>query len=710
MYIFAFILLVAAFLTAIFGSGAAAAQIWQKQNQGVGLVEKASAAVTALMGASSFILLAALVNNDFSLEYVAGHSDRLLPLFYRLTVFWAGQEGSILFWALSTSIFGLFFLTSGGYARLLPETRLWFWMFFLAVQGFFLLIITGWSNPFITLSPAPEDGQGLNPLLQNPGMIFHPPLLFLGYAGFAVPGCLALAQANSGGHTAEGTWTALCRPFILIAWIMLSAGIILGAWWAYMELGWGGYWAWDPVENASLLPWLIATAFLHTSVLEKKQGQLPRLNICLMGLTSASAFLATYIVRSGVVQSVHAFPDGGVGGPLLCFILLSLAVILVSAMAGRFPLPRTPLPDEKSLLPLLMSFILLFLTVMILVATLWPVISAALSVLSNQDTLARGLGAESYNRACLPLFAMLTAALAFCPWLFVFGWRRCRKTIGLLFALLFMGTILFFYLMADISGQMGANAPQPADVMARDGLYGLTAPLAAAAAVTALFSLILLAFRHRAIFRPAALPAHLTHAGLALMVLGVAFSGPYKMETEIRLKLGESAQLGAYAFRLDRLYEDSSPGYMAHAAQVSVGRAGAALGELHPQRRQYEKYRGQQFLESDTIFSLGNEIYVSLLSDDEEEQSADLRLAVNPLVNWIWVGGVLLCLAPLGGLRQRKKYLEEADGKVPAEEKAAPAARPAKSAPAAEEAKKTAARLSPKDAGGKKKKPAARNK
>ena len=211
MYIFAFILLVAAFLTAIFGSGAAAAQIWQKQNQGVGLVEKAAVAVTSLMGASSFILLAALVNNDFSLEYVAGHSDRLLPLFYRLTVFWAGQEGSILFWALSTSLFGLFFLTSGGYARLLPATRLWFWMLFLAVQGFFLLIITGWSNPFITLSPAPEDGQGLNPLLQNPGMIFHPPLLFIGYAGFAVPGCLALAQANSGGHTVEDPPLAHCH-------------------------------------------------------------------------------------------------------------------------------------------------------------------------------------------------------------------------------------------------------------------------------------------------------------------------------------------------------------------------------------------------------------------------------------------------------------------------------------------------------------------
>ena len=293
MYFFAFALLLLTLLLAAGGGILALLQLWRPQESPtLPLVEKAHWGVSLCLLVASACLLHGLYWQDYSLKYVADYTDNVLPLFYRLTAFWAGQPGSMLFWALAVGIMGSIFACTGGYRRLKDTTRLWFWVFFLVIMAFFALLLCVWNNPFIMLDPAPADGNGLNPLLQNPGMIFHPPLLFLGYGGFAVPTCLALAQALS-RQPDETRWFDLTRTITLLAWSFLTAGIVLGMWWAYMELGWGGYWAWDPVENASLIPWLVGTAALHTAIVEKRRGLLTRFNVLLMGLTTLTTFFAT---------------------------------------------------------------------------------------------------------------------------------------------------------------------------------------------------------------------------------------------------------------------------------------------------------------------------------------------------------------------------------------------------------------------------------
>lgn len=675
MYILAFLLLVAAFLCAVFCAGAAALRLWQGR-AGSFPVETGARAIALLMTVSSFILLNAFLRNDFSLEYVAAYSDSLLPVFYRVTAFWAGQEGSMLFWGWSVALAGAFFSFSRSYARLGEESRLWFWLFFLLIVGFFLLIVTGWSNPFITFSRPVADGRGLNPLLRNPGMIFHPPLLFLGYGGFVIPGCLALAQGFSRGQDEEPAWFILGRPFTLVSWSLLSAGIILGAWWAYMELGWGGYWAWDPVENASLIPWLIATACLHTALLQAKRGLFPRLNSALMILVVISTFFATYVVRSGVIQSLHAFPDGGVGLPLLSLVGAGLALLAFCVPGARRAAAEKPASGPVAPLLLFLSGFLLFLTVIILIATMWPVLSNGLRSLlalvspgaSGVEAMPSGLGAEAYNRACLPIFALIVCLLVFCPWL---PWsapaqggeeqagkagRDGRLPLICLGLLLFLGSVAAQTLLGRLRGlgALQALASLPSD-LAAEGPYALASPLAAGAALAVFCGLLALFLRRRGLLRlPATLGAHLAHLGLALMALGVAFSGPGQASESFSLGLGQSARLRGYVINLEKLYSGEAPDYEFYEAELIVqpGGGGEAF-TLTPQYRRYAK-QSQGFAESSTVFSLGEEVYASLLRVDPQRGRAEVYISLNPLVNWIWVGGILLCLAPLLGLAGRR--------------------------------------------------------
>ncbi len=729
MYLFASYLLSLTLFYVLACAFVLMAQICKGEEKPLGNPEKWTAwlhtPVALSMTLASIILLYAFINCDFQVEYVFNYSDLSLPLFYRVTAFWAGQSGSMLFWGWTVAISGLLFAVLPAYRRLSLRTRLWYWLFFFGTIAFFLLIITVWSDPFITVENAPKDGRGLNPLLQNPGMIFHPPLLFLGYGGFVVPGCLALAQAMSGmlqepagEPRREESWGQASRPFILIAWSLLSAGIILGAWWAYMELGWGGYWAWDPVENASLIPWLVASAYLHTAVIESRRGKLHRTNVFLMALTTISAFFATYLVRSGVVESLHAFGDGGVGTPLLIFTLgslylaffiaicapldgaprpsgkvtaglcvilaLILGVIIACAFMGKaqsallflalglvlallLVAGKSSHPDARPLeelsskegLLLIVAWLLLALSFIILVATMWPVIIDALRSISGSlpafisaklPSNPMGLEAEFYNRTCLPLFALFAVLLVICPYR---KWKALPGASGFFQPKMFAITLGSALAVGIGLWLMGIRNP--------------IALMAAACSIAGIIGIILQFSGNPSLLGiRSTLAAYGVHMGLLMMVLGVAFSGPYQVKHTLTLGRQESARVGSYTITLNELYEGESqieaggkPNYIFIEAELLIASdTGKALGKLSPQRRLYTNFENQTYAEVSTLFSLGNEIYATLMSVDDSSR-ASLAVHINPLVNWLWIGGTLMCLFPFIGLARVKRLREQ---------------------------------------------------
>jgi len=615
MHFAAYWALLLSLMGALVLAGLAAWRLWNRETGGESWCEAGQTVLFSVLTAVSVVLFVALYKRDFSYEYVASYTDRVLPMFYAITAFWAGQAGSLLFWAWMTALFGVAFSMTKGYARLSPQTKLHFWMFFLAVEAFFLLLLTGPSNPFLKLVPTPADGKGLNPLLRNPGMIFHPPLLFLGYAGFTVPGCLALAAWITGEPV---SWLKSSRAFTLASWVFLTAGIILGCWWAYMELGWGGYWAWDPVENASLIPWFSATAFIHTAIVETRRGALKRTNVVLMALTLLLCLFATYLVRSGVIESLHAFGEGGVGRPLLIFILAGLALTLMVAFTGRPATQSKPISGLVSLPGMLMAlaWLMLACATVVLLGTMWPVISKLWSANSV------GLDANFYNRVCNPLFVLVGVILSFCPWLgWKEGFRQPRWALVALTAMVVSAAAFF---------ALGYRKPVP--------LVGM------ASGVSSLVSLAaLVATSKSARDLKGGLGAWILHAGLALVLVGVAFSGPYQQAVEAVVTPGQTVEVGSYTLTYVTVEEFSEPGYKGGRATIKASKNGRDLGELTPERRIYKGFP-QPFAEVSVIPSLGEELYATLLAFNDEK-SASIKVSVNPLVNWFWIGGTIMCLA-----------------------------------------------------------------
>lgn len=633
MHVFAYFCLLAAMVLSLALGGLAALSAWKGDWSNRGWMEKGQILSTAFLTLSSAVLLFAFVTRDFSLVYVAEYSDTTLPMFYTITAFWAGQDGSFLLWAWLIAMFAAIFIGTRGYKDMSGGTKTWFWLFLFVVQGFFLYILTGPNNPFMEFSPAPADGNGLNPLLRHPGMIFHPPLLFLGYAGFTIPACLALASIVTGSRA---TWLRTCRRWTLLSWTFLTAGIVLGAWWSYMELGWGGYWAWDPVENASLIPWMGATAFLHTALIQGMGRSLEKTNVFLIALTLLLCLFATYTVRSGVIDSLHAFGSGELGGPLLMFMLLGLLTTILGIFAGT-PKDVKPLSEFVSRQGLLLvtAWLILAIGVVIFMGTMWPVISNIWS--ANPEGLKPGF----YNRVCLPLFTLVAVLLTICPWL---GWKggvTAKKYLGLTGAAALVALVVLWV--------MGITMPL--------ALIGAAAGLTVLAGIVILFSTNPNVRRRRT-----AWGAYGVHFGLALMVLGIAVSGPYKAETDVTLNKGESFTVSGYDITYRDFSQRSGRNMAVAEAELEVTRDGEPVGTLTPQRRMYRNFR-QPYAEVSTIFSFGREIYATLIGFDQQE-AVSLTVSVHPLVNWIWVGGTMMCIFPFVALTRRKRaaVTAEAEG------------------------------------------------
>ena len=459
-------------------------------------------------------------------------------------------------------------------------------------------------------------------------MAFHPPLLFIGYAVLAIPASVALAAMLM---DEPRPWIKICRNWNLVAWSSLTAGIILGAWWSYMELGWGGYWAWDPVENASLIPWFALTALLHTAVIERRRGALQRTNVFLMALVFLACIFATYLVRSGIdVQSLHTFGAGGVATPLTIFLLVGLSFALAVPLVSERPVYRTlsGFATRQGML-VMVSWLMAALGIVIIFGTLWPVISKLWT------TVPVALDQIFYNRVCLPLFALIMFLYCFCPWL---GWKfGTRNFIGL--ALTICAFLAFLFLLFK--------------------LYGISNWLAlfsAAAALTGLVSTILLFLfvapmrRMRYIWGVYAI-----HFGLALFVLGVSFSGPYKQETQVRLHKGESVQLAEYTIYNRGMVQRQIGAVRAFVVNLEVTSTDGFQGIMTPDRRWYPNSQ-DSFAEVSVLPSLGDELYSTLLGYDAVRETVTVKISVNPLVNWLWIGGSIMCLAPFFALRRRHTF------------------------------------------------------
>ncbi len=626
MHLAAYMALLFALLAALFLAGQACYAAWRGHSGGLVVTERGHVAVTMLVGFATAVLFVALLARDYSFLYVYENVDNNLSLFYRVTALWGGRTGSLLFWAMTICLGGVLFSMTRGYRSMTEDTRRLFWIFFLAVEAVFLLLLTSWSNPFVSTVPVPPDGLGLNPLLQNPAMAFHPPLLFLGYAFFALPACLGLAAMASGEPK---SWVMAVRNWTVLAWMFLTAGIVLGGWWSYMELGWGGYWAWDPVENASLIPWFTGTAFLHTGLIEVRRGALQRSNVFLASATFLLCIFGTYLVRSGVdVQSLHTFGSGGVAMPLELFMLGGLGLTLLVIFLSERPVYRAlhGLVSRQGLM-LVAAWVLVALGLVVGLATFWPVISKLWT------DMPQALDQAFYNRVCLPFIVLLALMLCACPWL---GWKGgLRHKHGLLIAgglLLAAGLILAF---------RGVTLPL--------ALVGAAAGVAVVGTVGLVFLLLPTMRKLKSV-----VGAHLVHLGLALMVLGVAVSGPYKVEERQTLLPGQSMTVQNYTVTNAGLETRQTPALTAFVALAEVRKNGDLIGLVVPERRWYANNDRDSYAEVSVIPGLGNEIYATLLGYDTRDGSVTLSVSVQPLVNWIWIGGTLMCLASFLLLKRRK--------------------------------------------------------
>ncbi|MBT8762394.1 heme lyase CcmF/NrfE family subunit [Desulfohalobiaceae bacterium Ax17] len=628
MHFIAFFSLLLSLLVLILLGGAGFYQVLKRNNGQSELnilawMERGQIASLVLISLSSVILFWALGIRDFSFAYVHDYTDEFLPLFYALTAFWAGQDGSFLFWSWVLSILGFCFIFSPTYKELDSKTKVFFWGFYFLAEAFFLLMLTGPSNPFLKIVPTPTSGKGLNPLLQNPGMIFHPPLLFLGYAGFTIPTCLAFANWVTGD---QFSWMKQGRNWILFAWIALSAGIILGAWWSYMELGWGGYWAWDPVENASLIPWLISTAYLHTAVIGRQKRALARTNLFFMALSLISCFFATFLVRSNVIDSLHAFGSKGVGVPLLWLMFLSFLVTFFLMFTVKENSKAMDAPLSRQGAMLLFSWLFIALGLIVVLGTMWPVISS----LWTSNTV--GLEAGFYNRVCLPLFVVMSLLLCICPWL---KWKKglTDPKFGFIIALFLLSSFIVLWI---------------------SGIRDILPLLGAGSAITICLSIVLLFIRQQALRRQRVYwGTYGVHLGIALIVLGISFSGPYKQEKEVILSLNKTMSIKEYEVKYIDFKEKFTPGMAIYEAKLEVYKDGKKIGELFPQKRIYRNFE-QPFAEVSVLPSLGDELYATLLGFDESKVIS-LKISVNPLINWIWIGGTIVCILGFLAMNRRGK-------------------------------------------------------
>jgi cytochrome c-type biogenesis protein CcmF len=594
-----------------------------------------AAGMTVLAG---ILLEIALLTHDFSLAYVAEHTDRSTPIALVAAGFYGGQEGSLLYWALILGVLGSASLIAS--ASLGQKLAAYAAGVLAAILTFFLLVLTLVASPFELLTVVPPDGLGLNPVLRDGGMLIHPPVVLAGFASFAIPFSFAAAALLAG--KADASWISHTRRFVLLAWSLQTAGLVLGMWWAYHVLGWGGYWGWDPVENVALMPWLATTAYLHSSQVQERRGRLKVWNFSLVMVAFLLVVFGTFIVRSGVVPSVHTFAISAIGPWFLGFLAVCIAfsgalLAFRSNLLGSTGAKSVPVVSRESAFAL-QNLLLVGVIAVVMWGTLLPLVSGMIG-------LQRVVGAPYYERAAGPLFAVILALMAAGPLL---PWRRAGRPA--LRALRWPG----------VAAALAFGVLLAAGVRSFPALLAI--PLALAAAAT-----VLTEYGRTLLRRPLTLArvgqalrrkrrrygAYLAHLGLVVAVVGLAGSHFWQQAKDVTLNAGERVTVGGYTLT----YEGSRQRQLADHTEIF---AAVRFGDqvLEPSRATYAGLGGQALTHVAITTTPWADVYV-VLGQINSDGSASLRVFVNPLLTWIWAGGAIIILGVvLGNLGERSPALQ----------------------------------------------------
>jgi cytochrome c-type biogenesis protein CcmF len=604
-------------------------------------VAKTSAILQLILVLTSYAALTyALVTSDFSVILAYQNSHTAQPLFYKVAAAWANHEGSLVLWVSILAVFGAGVALFGGNLPPALKARV------LSVQGMislaFIAFILFTSNPFLRLSPVPLEGLGLNPQLQDPGALIHPPMLYLGYVGFSMAFSFAVAALIEG--RVDAAWARWVRPWTLAAWIFLTLGIGLGSWWAYYTLGWGGWWYWDPVENASFIPWLTGTALLHSAIVVEKREALKSWTILLAIVTFSLSLLGTFIVRSGVLTSVHAFASDPTRGVFILAILTfaiggSLALYAFRAPALQGGGLFAPISREGGLL--INNLLLTTAAATVLLGTLYPLITEVLS--ANKISV----GPPYFNGVFVPLMIPLVAVMGIGPFM---AWKR-GDLPGALGRLKVAGGLA---LLAGAATLM-LNGVKAADL---GGALGLTmAAWLAAATLTEWSGRVKLA-RSGAWQRIANLPraAHgmaLAHVGMAVLIAGVSASSAWKQERIQTLAPGQSTAIAGYTLTFQGAKDVQGPNYVASQGTIEIARGDRQLATVHPELRIFNQPPQQTtFTSIHTTFLA--DLYVAIGEAQGDEGSYVTRFYYQPLVPFLWYGILLMAMGGAVSLTDRR--------------------------------------------------------
>ena len=605
-----------------------------------------------------FVLIAisclgySFITNDFSVLNVATNSNSQLPLQYRLAATWGSHEGSLLLW---TFFLTLWMVAVTLFSNHLPSEMIARVLSVMAmISTGFLLFMLLTSNPFARLFPVPPDGRDLNPLLQDPAMVAHPPMLYMGYVGF----CVAFAFAISAliGGKLDATWARWSRPWTTVAWMFLTCGIALGSFWAYYELGWGGWWFWDPVENASFMPWLVGTALIHSLAVTEKRGGFKSWTVLLAIAAFSLSLLGTFLVRSGVLTSVHAFatdPKRGI------FILVFLTVVIGGSLAlYAWRAKQVGLGSKFELLSrealLLTNNVLLIVAAgSVLLGTLYPLFMDAL----NLGKLS--VGPPYFNSVFVPLMAPAAFLIGVGP---IARWKQAKiPELAVRLKWAFAIGILSAIILPLVIGGWKWRA----------SLGLLLAVWITATAITNIIGRIRTQSGAANLFARIAAPSrafygmHLAHIGVAVFIAGVSVVTSYQSERDVKMNVGDTVSVGGYEFQLKNLEQVQGPNYQAMRADIEVAKQGSApFAVMHPEKR---AFTAAQNVTSETAIdrSIFRDLYVSL-GDQLEDGGWTVRVYHKPLVNWIWGGALLMAIGGFFAITDRRYALAKKQAQQPA--------------------------------------------